>query len=70
VSAGPWQSSAVGAKELVASLTDIAIRAGAVTNQVNVSPTDKEARVTHTLRGAAGAALPSLAAKVWGGEIS
>jgi NAD-dependent deacetylase len=59
----------VGTSSLVqpaASLTDIAIEAGATTIQVNVSPTGMEARVAHTLRGAAGAVLPSLLAKVWG----
>jgi NAD-dependent deacetylase len=63
----------VGTSSLVqpaASLTDIAIGAGAITIQVNVSPTGMDARVNHTLRGTAGTVLPSLVAKVWGGEIS
>jgi NAD-dependent deacetylase len=59
----------VGTSSLVqpaASLTDVAIRAGAVTIQVNVRPTDIDARVAHTLRGAAGSVLPSLVCEVWG----
>jgi len=60
----------VGTSSLVqpaASLTDVAIRAGAITIQVNLSPTDMDARVAHSLRGAAGSVLPGLVSEVWGG---
>jgi NAD-dependent deacetylase len=59
----------VGTSSLVqpaASLTDRATRAGAITIQVNVSPTEIDGQVTHTLRGAAGSVLPLLVAEVWG----
>jgi NAD-dependent deacetylase len=58
----------IGTSSLVqpaASLTDMAIRTGAITIQVNVSPTEMDGQVTHTLRGAAGSILPSLVAEVW-----
>jgi NAD-dependent deacetylase len=59
----------VGTSSLVqpaASLTDMAIRGGAVTIQVNVSPTEMDAQVAHSLRGAAGSVLTSLVCEVWG----
>jgi NAD-dependent deacetylase len=62
----------VGTSSLVqpaASLTDMAIRAGAITIQVNVSPTEMDGQVTQTLRGAAGSVLPRLVSEVWGREI-
>ena len=59
----------VGTSSLVqpaASLTEIAIRAGAITIQVNVGPTEIDARVDHALRGAAGSILPVLVSDAWG----
>lgn len=53
----------VGTSALVypaASLVHLAIAAGAVTVQVNPNRTEMDARVTHTLRGAAGVVLPEL----------
>ena len=61
----------VGTSSLVqpaASLTDLAIGAGATTVQVNVGRTEIDARVGHVLRGAAGSILPGLVAEVWGGN--
>lgn len=63
----------VGTSSLVqpaASLTAMAARAGAMTIQVNVSPTEIDDLVTHSLRGAAGLALPALVSKVWGITIA
>jgi NAD-dependent deacetylase len=48
-----------------ASLTDIAIEAGATTIQVNPNATAADRRVRHTLRGEAGRVLPQLLADVW-----
>lgn len=53
----------VGTSALVypaASLVHLAIAAGAVTVQVNPNRTEMDARVTHTLRGAAGVVFPEL----------
>jgi NAD-dependent deacetylase len=44
-----------------ASLTDIAIRAGAVTVQVNPNPTDLDPAVTCAIRGLAGEVMPQIA---------
>jgi NAD-dependent deacetylase len=48
-----------------ASLTDMAIDAGATTIQVNPNPTDADGSVTFTLRGPAGTILPQLVADTW-----
>ena len=59
----------VGTSSIVqpaASLTEIAKLAGAVTIQVNPSPTELDGHVTHTLCGRAGTVLPLLVADVWG----
>jgi NAD-dependent deacetylase len=53
----------IGTSSLVqpaASLTDIAIRAGAVTVQVNPNPTDIDSAVTCAIRGLAGEVLPQI----------
>jgi NAD-dependent SIR2 family protein deacetylase len=48
-----------------ASLTDLAIDAGAITIQVNPNPTDIDDSVTFTLRGPAGTVLAQLVAENW-----
>jgi NAD-dependent deacetylase len=48
-----------------ASLTDLAIDAGAVTVQVNPNATGIEECVTFALRGAAGSVLPALLERAW-----
>jgi NAD-dependent deacetylase len=48
-----------------ASLTDMAMDAGAITIQVNPNPTDADGAVTFTLRGPAGTVLPQLLAATW-----
>jgi NAD-dependent deacetylase len=48
-----------------ASLTDLAIDAGATTIQVNPNPTDMDNTVTFNIRRPAGAALPRLIADAW-----
>ena len=48
-----------------ASLTDIAIDAGAMTVQVNPNPTDVDAAVAFAIRGASGIVLPQLVASTW-----
>ncbi len=63
----------VGTSSLVqpaASLTAVAVRAGATTIQVNVNPTEIDDLVTYSLRGAAGLTLPTLVAEVWGITIA
>jgi NAD-dependent deacetylase len=58
----------VGTSALVqpaASLTDLAVAAGAATVQVNPNPTGIEARVTFALRGPAGSVLPALLERAW-----
>jgi len=76
---GPWESAresashcdvffCIGTSSLVqpaASLTDIAIDAGATTIQVNPNPTDIDDSVTFSLRGAAGTVLPHFVADTW-----
>lgn len=51
-----------------ASLTSIAIAAGAVTVQVNPNPTDIDSAVTWSIRGPAGEVLPQIVEKAWGGD--
>jgi NAD-dependent deacetylase len=48
-----------------ASLADVAIRAGAVTVQVNPNPTDLDPAVTCAIRGLAGEVLPQIVSKTW-----
>jgi NAD-dependent deacetylase len=48
-----------------ASLTEIAIRAGAVTVQLNPNPTDLDPAVTCAIRGLAGEVLPQIVSKTW-----
>ena len=58
----------VGTSSLVqpaASLTDLAIDAGATTIQVNPNSTDIDDLVTFSLRGPAGTVLPQLVAETW-----
>ncbi|HWX28620.1 MAG TPA: NAD-dependent deacylase [Steroidobacteraceae bacterium] len=58
----------VGTSSLVqpaASLTDIAVNAGATTIQVNPNSTGADGSVTFTLRGPAGTVLPQLVAETW-----
>ena len=58
----------VGTSSLVqpaASLTDIAVNAGATTIQVNPNPTGADGSMTFTLRGPAGTVLPQLVAETW-----
>jgi NAD-dependent deacetylase len=58
----------VGTSSLVqpaASLTEIAIRAGAVTVQVNPNPTDLDNAVTCAIRGLAGEVLPQIVRQTW-----
>jgi NAD-dependent deacetylase len=59
----------IGTSSLVqpaASLTSMAVAAGAITVQVNPNPTDTDGDVTCTLRGPAGSILPALVAETWG----
>lgn len=49
-----------------ASLTDLAIAAGALTVQVDPNPTGREEDVSVALRGPAGAVLPQILALTWG----
>ena len=59
----------VGTSSLVqpaASLTNIAIRAGATTVQINTNPTDLDQMVTCAIRGPAGEVLPQLVSEAWG----
>jgi NAD-dependent protein deacetylase/lipoamidase len=61
----------VGTSSLVypaASLTSVAMGAGAVTVQVNRNPTEIDDAVTWSIRGAAGEVLPRTVEKVWGGD--
>jgi NAD-dependent deacetylase len=51
-----------------ASLTNMAIDAGATTIQVNPNPTDADGSVTFTLRGPAGTVLPRLVADTWNAQ--
>jgi NAD-dependent deacetylase len=58
----------VGTSSLVqpaASLTDIAMCAGAMTIQVNPNPTDLDREVTFAIRGPAGQILPQLVRQTW-----
>jgi len=58
----------VGTSSLVqpaASLTDLAIDAGATTIQVNPNSTDIDNLVTFSLRGPAGTVLPQLVVETW-----
>jgi NAD-dependent deacetylase len=58
----------IGTSSLVqpaASLTDLAIDAGATTIQVNPDSTDIDDLVTFSLRGPAGTVLPQLVAETW-----
>jgi NAD-dependent deacetylase len=58
----------IGTSSLVqpaASLTDLAIAAGATTIQVNPNPTDIDDAVTFVLREPAGMILPQLVAETW-----
>jgi NAD-dependent deacetylase len=58
----------VGTSSIVqpaASLTDLAIEAGAVTVQVNPNSTGIEERVAFALRGPAGSVLPLLLERTW-----
>lgn len=58
----------IGSSSLVqpaASLTDLAMRAGAMTVQVNPNATGVEEWVTYSLRGAAGTVLPLLLELAW-----
>jgi NAD-dependent deacetylase len=48
-----------------ASLTDLAIDAGATTIQINPNPTDIDDSVTFALRGLAGTILPQLVVETW-----
>ena len=48
-----------------ASLTDLAIDAGAVTVQVNPNATGIEERVSFALRGPAGSVLAALLERAW-----
>lgn len=58
----------VGTSALVqpaASLTELAIRAGAVTVQINPNPTDLDSAVTRAIRGPAGEVLPQIVRQTW-----
>jgi NAD-dependent deacetylase len=58
----------IGTSSLVqpaASLTDLAIAAGATTIQVNPNATDIDNAVTFALRGPAGIILPQIVAETW-----
>jgi NAD-dependent deacetylase len=48
-----------------ASLTNIAIDAGATTLQINPNPTDVDASVTYSIKGSSGTTLPQLLAETW-----
>jgi NAD-dependent deacetylase len=48
-----------------ASLTRMAIDAGAITLQINPNPTDLDGCVTFTIRGPSGTTLPQLVAETW-----
>jgi NAD-dependent deacetylase len=48
-----------------ASLTDIAIRAGATTVQINPNPTDYDGSVSVAIQGPAGIVLPRILAETW-----
>jgi NAD-dependent deacetylase len=59
----------VGTSSLVypaASLTSLAIAAGAVTVQVNPNATDIDGAVTWSIRGPAGEVLPQIVEEAWG----
>jgi NAD-dependent deacetylase len=59
----------VGTSSLVypaASLTGIAMKAGAVTVQVNPNPTEIDGAVTWSIRGPAGEVFPQIVEKAWG----
>lgn len=51
-----------------ASLTDLAIDAGATTIQVNPNPTDIDNSVTFSIRGSAGTVLPQLVGATWSSQ--
>lgn len=48
-----------------ASLTSVAINAGAVTVQVNPNPTEIDSAVTWSIRGPAGEVLPPIVKGAW-----
>lgn len=59
----------IGTSSLVypaASLTGIAMSAGAVTVQINPNPTEIDEAVTWSIRGAAGEVLPRIVEEAWG----
>jgi NAD-dependent deacetylase len=49
-----------------ASLTDMAIRGGAVTVQINPNATDYDGSVSVAIRGPAGVVLPRIVEETWG----
>jgi NAD-dependent deacetylase len=51
-----------------ASLTDMAIGAGAVTVQINPNATDYDRSVSVSIRGPAGVVLPRIVEETWGSE--
>ena len=48
-----------------ASLTDMAIHAGATTIQINLNATDYDGSVTAAIQGPAGIVLPRIVAETW-----
>lgn len=50
---------------IVASLTDMAIGAGATTIQINPNPTGIDHSINFNIRRSAGAVLPQLVADTW-----
>ena len=74
-----WQSACEAAKQCdvffccgtssvvqpAASLTDMAIRAGATTIQINPNATDYDGSVTVAIQGPAGIVLPCIVAETW-----
>jgi NAD-dependent deacetylase len=48
-----------------ASLTNMAIGAGAMTLQINPNPTELDSSVTFSIRGASGITLPALVTETW-----
>jgi len=59
------QASTSAIVQPAASLTDLAIDAGAVTVQVNPNATGIEERVSFALRGPAGSVLAALLERAW-----
>jgi NAD-dependent protein deacetylase/lipoamidase len=54
-----------GLVQPAASLTDIAVQAGAVTVQINTNATDLDNAVTFAVRGRAGEVLPEIVFQAW-----